>query len=83
MPDAQNGAAQHLASKCAGMNHGAYIRGSEEIHDVVLAGLDVDLDFGKAGNIGKCRAVTGVFVLGSGYQDLGPRSRRRKPSSLY
>src|SRR5450631_1079572 len=64
MSHAQNGAAEHLASKRAGMNYRAYIGVGEEIHDVILARLNVDLDLGKAGNVGKCRAITGVIVLG-------------------
>src|SRR5208283_4076913 len=63
--NAQNGAAEHLATKRAGMNYGTYVSVGEEIHDVILARFNVDLDLGKAGNIRKCRAITGVIVLGS------------------
>src|ERR1700691_3663179 len=55
MADAEDRTAEHLSTQGSGMDHGANISGSEEIDDVVLAGFDIDLNFGKAGDVGKCR----------------------------
>src|SRR5271166_2813626 len=64
MSNPQNGPSKDLTAKRAGMNYRAYIGVCEEIHDVILAGFNVNLDLGKAGYVRKCRAVTGVTVLG-------------------
>src|SRR5208337_3079920 len=55
MSNPQNGPSKNLTAKRAGMNYGAYIRVCEEIHDVILAGFNVNLDLGKAGYVRKCR----------------------------
>src|SRR5271165_4759142 len=70
MSHAQNGASEHLATKRAGMNYGTHVGIGEEIHDVILARFNVNLDLGKAGNVGKCRAVPRVVVLGGYHQAL-------------
>src|SRR5271165_1309180 len=73
MSHAQNGAAEHLASKRPGMNYGTHVGIGEEIHDVILSRFDVDLDLGKAGHVGKCRAITRVIVLGGCHQTLSSK----------
>ncbi len=62
--DAEHRSAEHLAAERARMNHGADVGDGEVVDDVVFAGLDVDFDFGKAGDerewsrrrAGRCRA---------------------------
>src|ERR1700735_1144610 len=57
------------------MNHRADVGVREEIHVVVFAGLDVDLDFGKARDIGERLAVARIVVLRGSHQALA-RDRR-------
>ena len=64
MANPQNGPSQDLAAKRAGMNYRADVGIGEEIHDVILARFNVDLNLGKAGDVGKCQAITRVVVLG-------------------
>src|SRR5664279_4755108 len=73
----ENGPSKQLTAKRAGMNYRAYIGVGEEIHDVILARFDVDLDLGKAGNVRKCRAITRVIVLGGCHQTLSSKRRYR------
>src|SRR5271165_3976239 len=75
MSHAQNGAAEHLATKRPGMNYGTHVGIGEEIHDVILARFNVNLDLGKTGNVGKCRAITRVIVLGGYHQALSSKCR--------
>src|SRR5271167_3176009 len=79
MSNPQNGPSKDLTAKRAGMNYRAYVGIGEEIHDVILACFDVDLDLGKAGNVRKCRAVPRVIVLGGCHQTL---SRKRRYGCL-
>ena len=57
MADAERRTAEHLSAERARMDHCADIGVGEEIDDVVLAGFDIHLDFGEAGDIGmrRCR----------------------------
>src|SRR5271166_1025574 len=75
MSNPQNGPSKDLTAKRAGMNYRADIGIGEEIHDVVLARFNVNLDLGKAGNVRKCRAITGVIVLGGCHQTLSSQCR--------
>ena len=75
MADAQRRTAEHLAAKCSGVDYRADIGGGEEIHDVVLAGFDVDFNLGEAGNVGKRDAVAWVVVLGCRHQALARQCR--------
>ena len=45
-----------------GMDHRADVGVGEEIDDVVLAGFDIDFDFGEAGDVGMSHAVARVVV---------------------
>src|SRR5208283_4695710 len=75
MSHAQNGPSKDLTTKRAGMNYRAYISVGEEIHDVILARFNVDLDLGKTGNVRKCGAITWVIVLGGRHQTLSSNCR--------
>src|SRR5580658_4323830 len=70
MPDAQDRTAEHLPTQSSGMNYRADIGRSEEVDDVVLAGLNVDFNFGEAGDVRKCRAIAWIVVLGRRHQAL-------------
>src|SRR5580658_814720 len=70
MADAQDRTAEHLPTQSSGMDYRSDIGRSEEIDDVVLAGLNVDFNFGKAGDVGKCRAIAWIVVLGRRHQAL-------------
>ena len=48
--DAEHRSAEHLAAERARMDDGADVGDREVVEDVVLAGLDVDFDFGEAGD---------------------------------
>ena len=72
--DAQYRSPEHLTAQRLGMNHRAHVGNGEKICDVVLAGLDIDFDFGKACHVGKRLAVVRILVLGRRHQTL---SRQR------
>jgi hypothetical protein len=82
MADAQRRAAEHLAAQRAGMNHRADIAGGEKIHDVVLAGFDIDFDFGKAGDVGKCLSRRADSCPWPPPPGPGPPAPRPTPSSI-
>ena len=60
--DAEHRAAEHLAAEAARVNHGADVGDRQVVEDVILAGLDVDFDFGEAGDEGLRLAVARVVV---------------------
>src|SRR6266568_8813346 len=62
------------------MNYRAHIGVGEEIDDVVLAGLHIHFDLGKAGNVGKCRAIARVIVLRGRQKALSSERHRRRLS---
>ena len=78
MAHPEDRAAEHLAAERARMNHRANVGVCEEIHDVIFAGLDVDLDFGKARDIGKRLAVAGIVIFGGRHQTLARHRRDRR-----
>src|ERR1035437_6518972 len=80
MSNAENRSAKHLAAQRAGMNYGANIGVGEEIHDVIFARFDINLDLGKAGNVGECRAIARVIVLRGRQKALARERRRRRLS---
>ena len=66
MANAESGAAEDLPAQCCRVNHGAHIRDRKEIHEVILAGLDIDFDLGETGNERIRRAVAGILILRGG-----------------
>ena len=61
--DAQNRPPEHLPAECLRVNDGAHVGDREKIGDVVLAGFDIDLDFGKAGDVGERLSVVRICCL--------------------
>ena len=72
--DAQHRAAENLPAEAARVNHRADVGDGEVIEDVVLAGLDVDFDFGEPGDEGARLAVARVVVLARRPSAPGPAS---------
>src|SRR5580692_2397017 len=70
MSDAQDRAPKYLTTQGSGMDYCTDVGRSEEVYDVVLAGFDVDFNFGKAGDIRKSRAVAWIVILGRRHQTL-------------
>ena len=60
--DAERRTSEHLTAQCLRVKHGADISVCQEVDDVVFAGLEIDFDFGEAGDIGTCLAVVRIFV---------------------
>ncbi len=77
--DAQDRPAENLAAERARMEHRADVGIGEIIHDMVLAGFDIDFHLGKAGHERKCVAVVRIFILGNRHQSLARRGPWRTP----
>src|SRR5882724_3710395 len=76
--NAQRRPAEYLAAERMWMDHRADVRVGKKIHNIVLAGFDIDFDLGEARHIGMGHAVAGVVVPGGSHEALtGQRCYRR------
>ena len=80
--DAQHGAAQDLAAQRARMDHRADVGHGEVIQDLVLAGFEVDFDFGEAGDDRSASGRRADGVAGHGEQALAGQRLSPMPWSF-
>src|SRR5260370_8906497 len=70
MADSEDRAAKHLAAERARVNHRADVGVGEEIHDLILAGLAVDLALRETRAIGTRTAVPSTVSFGRSHHPL-------------
>ena len=76
--DTQHRSAEHLAAETSRIDHGPDVGHRQEVGDHELAGLDVDLDLGKRGDV---RMRLAVARIRRARPPSGPGRRAPPPMS--